>query len=271
MRLLVAVDLRASEHDWILERAVPLVARLGGTVDVLYVGEGSPEYSLRLIELLAAFPPDQRGSTRMIEGEALQILEECSREYDLLFIGPREAGPVQRALRGSMIVKMLKATHCPVMVPRKDAQTEPKRMIVGVDLNGTMKREILSLAATWANRFGIKLDAVYAVGERLPNIHGAIREKALKQWEAAREPERSSLEKLMREVVPSTVCGDALLGQGEPEVALEELSASYDVMVVGNRNREGILARYLIGPVSGNIARQANCDVLTLPTADITV
>jgi nucleotide-binding universal stress UspA family protein len=53
--------------------------------------------------------------------------------------------------------------------------------------------------------------------------------------------------------------------RGEPDDAMVQASQQADLVIVGNREREG-LAR-LLGTVAQRVSRNASSDVLSLPTA----
>ena len=91
--------------------------------------------------------------------------------------------------------------------------------------------------------------------------------RAEKHWAQLFAAERDKLEALLKEHVPSGARGDARLLHGEPDDALIQASRTVDLIVVGNREREG-LAR-LLGTVAQRVVRQAQSDVLSLPTASM--
>lgn len=270
MRSMIGVDLQAPYHEWVVERAIPLVQMIGGQVDMSFVGPVDEEWRRRLETLMALVPEGQRGSVRLESGSASQKLVEWSSDYDLLVLGPREPTAIQRVLRGAIVQRVLKVSRCAVMVPRQAEHLRGRwKCLVGVDINGKYCREVVSMAARWTQALGGELDAVYAIQDPMPVIpDSTLRARAAREWRTAREPERMKLDGLLREGVPDAHRGQAIVARGEPEDVLGELSAGYDVVVVGNRNREG-LTRFLYGAVSENISRNANCDVLTLPTAEL--
>ena len=270
MQTLIAVDLNAPYHEWVVERAIPLSTVAGGRVDVGYVGEDDPRARSRLTTLLRLIPENIRGEVRIEEGPIADRLLAWSKDLDLLILGPREPTAIERVLRGSVVLKVLRATECPVIIPRKPFHEDASwRILVGVDLQGKYKNEVVGMASEWASRFGGRLDAVYAIHDPLPAIGDPeLRARAHREWVAAREPERAALPDLLQANCVAGTCGQAVVAHGEPEDALGELSSSYDVVVVGNRNREG-LTRFLYGAVSQNISWKAHCDVLTLPTTKL--
>jgi nucleotide-binding universal stress UspA family protein len=270
MRLLVAVDIHAQYHEWVVDRARPIARAIGGTVDIVYVGAESDPHRRKVESILELFDPAQRGSVRLEMGSPADVLIGLSGDYDVMLLGPSEPSAIERVLRGSVVVKVLRGTRCAVIVPRKPVHAEGSwRLLVGIDINGKYRTKVAGMAADWARHLGGRLDAVYAIAESLPVYHDAqLRARALREWSAAREPERAQLQAILDEAVHEEVRGKAVIVQGEPEDAVAELSDGYDIVVVGNRDRAG-LTRFLFGPVSSAIVRKAACDVLTLPTATL--
>ena len=270
MRLLVAADLHAPYHEWVVDRARPLARAIGGTVDVAYVGAEDETHRRKLETILELFDEPQRGQVRLEDGSAADVIIGWSDDYDVMLLGPREPSAIERVLRGSVVVKVLRGTRCAVLVPRKPVHGDgPWRLLVGIDINGKFRNDVARMAADWARHLGGRLDAVYAIADPLPVYHDAqLRARALREWAAAREPERAQLQAILDEAVADDVRGVARIVQGEPEDAVAELSGDYDMILVGNRDRAG-LQRFLFGPVSSAIVRKAACDVLTLPTATL--
>ena len=187
MQTLIAVDLNAPYHEWVVERAIPLSTVAGGRVDVGYVGEDDPRARSRLTTLLRLIPENIRGEVRIEEGPIADRLLAWSKDLDLLILGPREPTAIERVLRGSVVLKVLRATECPVIIPRKPFHEDASwRILVGVDLQGKYKNEVVGMASEWASRFGGRLDAVYAIHDPLPAIGDPeLRARAHREWVAA--------------------------------------------------------------------------------------
>jgi len=275
MRILVAVDLSATAHDWLIARSDDLAERLGATLDIIYVR--SDDASLATIDnmlaqlqlLLSKVASTRRGVPRCEVGDPVTVLVALSSEYDALVVGPREPGAMERMLRGTMAARILLRAHCPVLIPRaKRWEPGDARMLVAIDIHGRHQDKVVDYAANWTRAVGGRLDAVYAVAETIPHIkERTVRERAEKEWLARHQAERDALSAIL-DSVPDALRGEALLRRGQPEAALVVLSGSYHMVVLGNRERDG-LAGMLLGAVAQHVVRNASCDVLTLPTADL--
>ncbi|HHO52837.1 MAG TPA: universal stress protein, partial [Deltaproteobacteria bacterium] len=240
-------------------------------VDLVYlVGNDSETSGQRdaLNALLQDLPEAVRGRARIESMEPAQGLVDLSGGYDLMVVGSREPPALERLLKGPMATRVLRKTLCPVLVPRGELPPGPgARFIVGVDVSGPDPERILQLSAVWAERFSGTLDALYVDAGGLPHISDrSVREAAEREWAALRAPKIARLRAMMERVVPEGCRGGTILRRGEPEDVLVQLSTEYDVLLVGNRDREG-LARFVLGAVAAQVVRRASCDVLSLPTA----
>jgi len=273
MRTVVGIDLRTTGHAWLVERAAAWTHRAGGRVDLVFFHPdgGTSEQQARLEALLAKLPEAQRGQARVLAAAPAAGLIELTASSDLLVVGSREPAALERWLHGPMASRVLRHAKCPVLVPRRiEPPDDPPALLVGVDINNPpLDRAVIELAAAWAEQVGGTLDALYAVNRALPPIaNQAVRERAEREWEARNDRERRRLQALLDELVADTARGKARIGRGEAEDALIQASRDADLVLVGNRDREG-LAQIVLGTVAQRVVRQAHCDVLSLPTAAI--
>ena len=227
-------------------------------------------FDTRLRSILNQVAPGRRGQARLEAGDAPEeVMVSLSREYDAVVVGPREPSALERMLRGTMAVRVLLRAHCPVLVPRGDPNGDgPTRVLVGVDLDGPVQQPVVQRAGDWAAHMGGTLDLVYAVAERIPTIREpAVAEAAEKEWLAGHQGLVDKLQ-VLRDTLPEAIRGDVLLRRGDPEGVLVQLSGDYDLVVVGNRERQG-LSGMLLGAVAQQVVRRSLCGVLTLNTADL--
>ncbi len=274
LRALVGIDLRIDGHEWLLERAGRYAARLGATIDLVYLlgstddTEASRE---RLTAMLGTLPEAVRGIARVEAAPSPEEgLVQLTADYDVTVVGNREPRALERLLKGPMASRVLRQARCPVLVPRGDEPPERgAKLLVGVDLLGIAPGAVLEMAGRWAMRMGGRVAALYAVAGRLPHITDkAVREAAEREWHQRHAPSLASLQLLMDRHLPAEARGEALLRRGEAEDVLVALSNNADLVLVGNRDREG-LARLLLGAVAQQVVRRAACDVISLPTASM--
>jgi nucleotide-binding universal stress UspA family protein len=257
MRALVGIDLRGTGHEWLVERAGLYAERLGAPLDVVYfLGDGSEfaEYRLRLDALMQELPAAARGIARIEHGHPAEGFVQLSSEYDVLVVGSREPTALERLLHGPMAARVLRTAKCPVMVPRGERPAgHAPRLLVGVDVEGPAPTRVLQWADKWAGWLGGTVHVAYAAAAHRGD------------WITVRDAMRSRLEAMLEAHVSEPHRGAAQVRRGEPEEMLIQMSAEYDLLLVGNREREG-LARIMLGAVGGAVVRRAACDVISLPT-----
>ncbi len=271
LRTLVGIDLRILGHDWLVARAGQYSQRMGAVVDLVYFLGGQaeePGQRERLDRLMASLPEALRGRVRLEPRDPTQGLIDLSGDYQLMVVGSREPPALERLLKGPMATRVMRKSLCPVLVPRGERGPDhDPRLLVGVDVGGLDPERVLGMCAFWAHHLGGRLDAMYAEEGHLPRITDhVVREAAEREWAALRAPKLDRLRALLEVAVPEAHRGEALLRRGEPEDVITQLSPDYDVVFVGNRDREG-LARFIMGAVAAQLVRRATCDVMVLPTA----
>jgi nucleotide-binding universal stress UspA family protein len=109
-----------------------------------------------------------------------------------------------------------------------------------------------------------RLDAVYCElnpGRYLPKE--SPRHVSQDTWHTNRDKDEQMLGRMLRENVPAAARGKAFVRLGRPAKGLIELSASYDLVVVGTA--DAVHPSILMSPVAVDVIRESRCDVMTLP------
>jgi nucleotide-binding universal stress UspA family protein len=274
MKVLTGIDPRVEGHEWLITRAAAFAARLGATLDVVFVrgnraDRDVAEIRAALTAKLHNVPESQRGVARVEDGDVVDTLVKLGTEYDALVVGPRLPTGLAALLEGPIASRVLRRATVPVFVPHRDMLREGKlRVLGGVDLEGDIPQATTVLAGHWARRIDGVLDLVYATGDRPVSARDALaRKTAEREWREAHESTRLKLEGVLMHA-PETVRGVARVEPGEPDDVMVSLSSEYDLVLVGNRDREG-LSRFVLGPVASTVVKGASCDVLTLPTLSL--
>jgi len=276
MRLLVALDLRTEGHDWLLGQAARVGEMAGALLDLMFVrtpglspSVSEQEAQERLDAMMQKVPKDRRGSSVSPVGELVDVLTEASKKYDALVVGPREPGALERLFKGTIATRVMRAAHCPVVIPRHEGRKPEStpRCLVGADLTKDNYPWVISQAGAWTVALRGTLDVVFVgSSSSASGIRNArIREQAMRELEAARAPERRAMQKVL-DTLPASARGQTLVESGEVERTLISLTENYDFILVGNIERSGI-AGYLLGTVASCVVRQSHCDVVTLPAA----
>ncbi len=256
MRMVVGLDLRAAEHEWLIGRASLYAERMGAKIDLVYCAEtAEPELRTRLEGLVASIAEPIRGVAVIDPHAPAEGLVEQSRHADLVVVGSREPLAIDRILRGPMAARVLRQAVSPVLVPRGERAPMPNpRMLVGVDIEGPAPTAVLR----WADRYAELMNGTVHV------MYAAQAHRG--DFASTRDRITDELQKMLEAHVGPGRQGGAVVRRGDPEEVLVQTSAEYDLVLVGNRDREG-LARLVLGAVAGTIVRRAQCDVLSFPTA----
>ncbi len=153
------------------------------------------------------------------------------------------------------------------MIDQASANSERRldiqRILVPHDF-GVLAQAALSLALTWAERFGASITILHVYEAPTFDMHeGQI---VSYEFEAIIQREaRIALDELAARPRPETVDVDTMLRRGTPwseiEAVAKELKSQ--LIVMGTHGRRGI-ARALIGSVAERIVRTAPCPVLTV-------
>ena len=273
MRALAGIDLGATAHQSLCDRAVSFARRAQATLDLVFVTQEVDEASraaleARLSEVAALqIPANLRGEVKVFAGDPVEVLARESTNYDVVLVGPREPGAIERVFHGTIQERIMKVARCSLVVLRGefDASAAPK-LLVGIDIRSERSQEMLGAAADWARALGGTVDGVYIDSDVLPPIHNRrMHALARREMEAARKPVFQQVSAMMSRVEPD-VRGVGLVEGGNPESVLVQLSRSYDLVVIGTRGRRGV-AKYLLGSVPSFVLRRSGCSVLTIPTA----
>lgn len=265
MKVAVGLDLDLQDPTWLLGRAADFAQRARGTLDLVYVGEGEARRQ-QLEALAATLPPEIRGRARCLPGDPEEQLVQLTREVDVLVVGPREPTGLQRLFENAMAVRVLRRAECPVFVPRTDAAWPvPLRMLVGIDIASDKVDYVLRETTRLARALRGTVDLVHAVpgaitSSRRPELNAVLE----REWRATQADRQERVDALLDLVDGPNRGGSSVVG-GEAVDILVELSARYDLVLVGNRDHTGI-ERLLLGGVARTVVVRAQCDVLVLPT-----
>jgi nucleotide-binding universal stress UspA family protein len=189
-------------------------------------------------------------------GAPQQVLLDAARDAQLLVVGSRGAGPLSRAVLGSVSSSVLHHAPCPVAVVPEQAGAEATgRVVVGVDHSPA------SLAAlAWA------VDEARARGAVLVPV--AVREQEL-ATPVAPELETSECRALLGAAGAAGADAEPAV-RVEPQVlaghasrALLDAAADADLLVVGSRGRGGFTA-LLLGSTSSQCAQHSTGPVVVV-------
>lgn len=265
MQMLATVDLRRSHPDFVVHEAAHYARLAGATVDLLFVSPVSPpdpEHQRRLEALMELIPAPQQGRVVHPSGPVVDIIAAHSARYDLVVVGPREPGPVERVFLGSIAARIVRQARSPILVVRTRTHGEGPRAVVGVDLKNPQR--VVEEAARWIEHLGGTIDLVNVDSVSLPRVPDQDLQTRLERERAQyRKRDQERLEVLLARVHHEHR-GSVRLASGEPGPALNELAAEYDMVMLGCLGRRG-MARLILGSVAETVVRGAPVTVLVFP------
>lgn len=202
-------------------------------------------------------------------GSAAHALHDVAADESplALVLGSTDRGPIGRVLPGSTAVRLLQGSPCAVAVAARGlAAAGPLRLLhIAVAFHGSPESSVaLAAAIGLAERSNAAL-AVFTVCEpagygtaTLPAAAPTVEQRAHREREA-----RRVLDAGLSRVPPDLPVSGRVL-EGEPGGALIDVSADYDLLVVGSRDH-GPLRRTLLGSTSRRLFNGAGCSVMALP------
>lgn len=298
MRILAAVDLSDATLDAreTLAAVAPWAARLGGTVDALYTHarEARPfpddvpadvaavvssaynrqDEALRprLQGALDALPDALRGAARIEHGDPWDNLASQAVGYDLVALVTHGRKGIERAWFGSVAERFAAQSPAPTLVLHPNdaviAADGPLRVLVGLDLREAPDAQWARVTPLLAGLGDARVDAVFSQQDPIwptgwePN---ALSTRVADDWLALVRMHQERLLASMTANLPPEQLGAAHVKTGDPAVELANLSAEYDLVVVGTHGRTG-LAHFWHGSVSDRVVRKAKAPVLVVPT-----
>lgn len=207
--------------------------------------------------------PEVRVRGEVVRGGPGRVLIGRSQDADLLVIGSRHPGLVERTLAGSLGYQVAAGAHCPVVVVGPgsgEASTEGRGVVVGTD-GSPDARLAVAMAAGEASRTGQELHIVHAWAE--PGLFVPMDYMTPGVQQEVAELARRTLADAVAEVNathPDLVVHEHLVA-GRPAGALLEAAKGAALLVVGSRGLHGV-ARMLLGSVSHAVVQRAPCPVL---------
>ncbi|PZR52162.1 universal stress protein [Xylanimonas oleitrophica] len=198
--------------------------------------------------------------TEVVPGAAAHVLVQRSRTSDLVVVGRRGLGAVDRALAGSVSSALAAMAYGPVaVVPASASVTLPRRVVAGVATDD-YPGHVLETAFEEAELLGVPLEVVHAVD---PGPLGS----ALRLYEGWGDAWRASAADAVRDDVqrwaqkhPGVAC-TTTVAEGRPADVLQRCLHPDDLVVVGGRSHLRVTGR-MLGSVADRLLRVAPCAVI---------
>lgn len=210
---------------------------------------------------------NQRGvsaEARVVMGKSwIKLIEEVLKhQHDLVIVGTRHEGLMDRVLFGSTAIKLLRKCPCPVWVTKPSHGLPISKILVAHDL-GAVGRHALDLGVELARAFDLQLHVIHAI-EQLPvgdpTGFGLTPPGAEAMHEEARERILVELGGADLQRVP-----EIRVMSGFPESAIMDMieEKSIDLLIMGTLGRSGIRG-VLTGNTAERLLPRLQCSMLAI-------
>lgn len=211
----------------------------------------------------------QRGisaESRVLLGKSwLKLIEEVLKHHhDLIILGTRHAGAIDRILFGSTAIKLLRKCPCPVWVTKPSDGLPMTSVLVAHDL-GPVGRHALDLGIALARSNDLQLYVIHAI-EQLPigdpTGFGIAHAEARELHDAARDRIHVELELEGSDLQRPP---EIRVINGRPEPAILELIEQHavDLLIMGTIGRAGIRG-VLTGNTAERLLPRLQCSMLAI-------
>ena len=283
-RILAATDFSPSGNQ-ALERAAELANALGARLDLVHVQQTSmlerlvqwlgskaadieeqlqQQNRLNLQDLAAGLHARYGIScgVQVVQGDlrATLISEADRQDSDLLIVGAHGESQVQQGLIGSTPIRLLKGSQRPLLVVRRAAKGEYRKVLVAVEFSATAMVAAKMACALAPNAEITLLHAVEAPFE------GKLRNAGVEESQIAEYLHKEAgkalhqLQALAQDVATNRQHNlHPLVIHGEASQAI--LAQQCDLILIG-RHGKNSLEDLLLGSVTRHVVNQALCDVL---------
>lgn len=205
--------------------------------------------------------------TRLLEGRAAsEIVRVAHDDVDIVILGARGHGALERMLLGSVSAEVVDRAPCPVLVARGRPSS---RVLLGSDGSADAEHAIDFLAGSGLWRGAsvrvasvIDLPTTWWLGVTPMDAVAADAPSTATQAEATRHGQEVAQTAATR-LAAEGYAADAVVREGDSAGALvtEAVEWRADLIVVGTRGH-GVLKRFLLGSTARNVLHHAPMSVL---------
>lgn len=191
---------------------------------------------------------------------------------DLVIVGSHGLSPVGRFLLGGVSSQVLMYAPCSVLIvkqpvaglPPPETQEEPWRVLLAYD-DSTPARKALDLCASLPWREGDAVEIV-TVLTLVTGFRQDIRQQMNPVWQQQKIAARAVLDNAVIKLRGSLSVVTSQLREGASsshEIIEAADAAGSNLVVLGSKGKSA-LQRFLLGSMTGNVARHAPCSVLVV-------
>ena len=211
----------------------------------------------------------------VIEGEANKEIVECAyrENADLIVMGKRGLGLIDRMLIGSTTLKVLRQSRVPVLAFRRkeqDATVDIRNILVPIDIYSDKTDSALRYAIELAARINARLSVVYvfSMDAVVYEIPPSLLENLLAQSTGVlgRVVEKVKIEREARlQGVKSLEINAEVIHGISAAISIVEYASknNIDLIVINTHGRKGV-RRLILGSVTEKVIQESPCAVLAL-------
>lgn len=217
-----------------------------------------------------------RASSRLARGEGWVEITRAvlGHRHDLVIVGTRNLGTVQRFLFGSTAMKLLHNCPCPVWVTRPESHPMPTNLLVASDFSA-VSDEALRLALGIGSMTGAGVHLLHAVDYPLDRLWstGLLDSSTRAYHDQANAEARQALEEQLARVSGGALAADVKIhvveGLSIADTAILEFVERnhIDLLLMGTMARGG-LPGVFIGNTAERLVTHVQCSLLAVKPAD---
>ena len=197
----------------------------------------------------------------------LGIIRQVIRDRcDLVIVGAKDRGPLERLFIGSTGMKLLRKCPCPVWVTHAEESAAHDAILVGHDLT-EVGDLALDLAASMAELHGATLHVVHAMEPVFLDAVESIAGLDVVDENKRREAYHRIREQLERFNLPSEPQVHVVSGPAAAVLLQRIEQYKIDLLVMGTIARTGVNG-LIFGNTAERLLPQVNCSVIAVKPAD---
>jgi len=282
-RILVATDF-STRSDRAIRRATLLARTFAATLTLVHVvDDDQPPRRARaerrsasaLLTKLAGTLREVDGVTSDIDvpmGDAFEgILTAANRlNPDLIVIGAHRRHILRDVFVGTTAERTIRASRRPVLMANAVPAAPYRNVLVAVDFSEFSGEAVRAVARLGLEKHGaVSVLHVFDAPAAGPILRASLTNAEIAEYQAEAEGRAAvELAAFLREVKFAPGRRVLTLGQGPTADSIRSAAAeaAADLIVVGTHGRTGA-AKLLLGSVTEELLRNANCDVMAVPPA----
>lgn len=211
--------------------------------------------------------PDAVADVAIVAGAAHRMTVQRADEIDadLIVIGAGDPD-ADTPLLGSTAERIVRGTHCPVLVERGTLQVPPERLLVPLDLSAfgeSSARRGLDLL----RRLGMTPKAIDALLVLAPAEIEHARSMTIEQIDRLAHAELARAANRLGKAGKKTLEPTVRVGPVAREIVAQVEESGADLLLLGTHGHSGF-ERFLIGSVAAQVAHHAPCSMLVVPPPD---